>query len=92
MLSVSYLQEYLTGLFVNIGCSFADAQVVTQSILEAELRGLDAYGVVYVERYYELIRAKRINLKPEMRVLYQTPSTATLEADAVLWRQNAEWK
>lgn len=84
MLSVSYLQEYLTGLFVNIGCSFADAQVVTQSILEAELRGLDAYGVVYVERYYELIRAKRINLKPEMRVLYQTPSTATLEADAAL--------
>ena len=84
MLSVSYLQEYLTGLFVNIGCSFSDAQVVTQSIVEAELRGLDAYGAAYVERYYELIRAKRINLKADMRILYQTPSTATLEADSAL--------
>lgn len=84
MLSVPYLQEYLTGLFAHLGCNFAQAETVAQSILEAELRGLEAYGVVYVERYYELLRAKRINLNADIRVLYQTPSTATLEADAAL--------
>lgn len=83
-IAVSYLQDYLTGLFAHVGCSPSAAHTVAQSVLEAELRGLDSYGLLYVERYYELIRAKRINLSPELRVVYQTPSTATLEADAAI--------
>lgn len=84
MLTVSYLLEYLTGLFAALGCSLSDAQTVAQSLIEGELLGLDAYGLVYAERYYELIRSGRIHLKPDMRIVYQTPSTATLEADSAL--------
>lgn len=84
MLAVSYLLEYLTGLFAALGCNLSDAKTIAQSLLEGELLGLDAYGLVYAERYYELIRSGRVNLKPSMRLVYQTPSTGTLDADAAL--------
>lgn len=84
MLKAQALKDYLIYLFVRMGCPYDDAREVSSALVEAELRGVSAHGVRWVKRYYQMIAAGRINASPRVEVVYQTPSSATLEGDSCL--------
>ena len=67
-----------------MGCNETDAQTATESLLIADLRGVDSHGVARLSGYVRLWEAKRINAKPNIKIIHETPSTATVDGDAGL--------
>jgi LDH2 family malate/lactate/ureidoglycolate dehydrogenase len=59
----------------------ADAAVAADVLLGADLRGIDSHGVARLRAYYESLRTGAINATPEMRVVRETMSTATVDGD-----------
>lgn len=84
MISARELVDYLNYLFCRMGCPYDDASAVSSALVEAELRGVSAHGVRWVKRYYQMIANGRIKAEPDVRVVYQTPSTATIDGDSCL--------
>ncbi|MDX5348489.1 MAG: Ldh family oxidoreductase, partial [Hymenobacteraceae bacterium] len=50
----------------------------------ADLRGVDSHGVARLSGYVRLWEAGRINPKPNIRVVHETPSTAVVDGDGGL--------
>lgn len=75
------LRAFTHEVFLKIGCSEEDAAQATDVLIAADLRGIDSHGVARLSGYVRLWEAKRIKTKPEMRVVHETPSTGTLDAD-----------
>lgn len=79
--SYSELYRFTHNVFEKLGCSEADAQLATQVLLSADLRGVDSHGIARLIGYVRLIEAGRVNTKPHIKVIYETPSTATVDGD-----------
>jgi LDH2 family malate/lactate/ureidoglycolate dehydrogenase len=71
-------------VFIKMGCSEKDAQIAAKVLLSADLRGIDSHGLARLSGYVRLWRKNRINTKPAIRVIHETPSTATIDADSAL--------
>jgi LDH2 family malate/lactate/ureidoglycolate dehydrogenase len=82
--SYKSLYEFVYQVFVAIGCSDTDAATATEGLLIADLRGIDSHGVARLSGYVRLWEAGRINPKPNIRIVHETPSTATIDGDAGL--------
>src|SRR5450432_2440473 len=82
----SYLQllSFSEQIFLAIGCSNADAKTAAASLLIADVRGVDSHGVARLSGYVRLWEAKRINSKPQIKIVRETPSTAVVDGDAGL--------
>jgi len=78
------LKQYITTLFERMGCSTTDAESVAELLVAAELRGIPSHGVMRVKDYYQMVAANRINTKPTVKVVHETPSTATVDGDNAL--------
>lgn len=78
------LQSLVKAVFLNIGCSEFDACLASDVLLSADLRGIDSHGVARLNGYVNLWKKKRINTQPNIKIIHQTPSTATLDADKAL--------
>ena len=80
----STLYSFARNIFLKIGCSESDATVAANSLLAADLRGVDSHGVARLSGYVRLWEAKRINPKPTIKIVHETPSTAVVNGDAGL--------
>lgn len=67
-----------------MGCPEEDAQLAAEVLLSADLRGIDSHGVARLSGYVRLWEAGRINPTPDIRIVHETPSTATVDGDAGL--------
>ncbi|HUX55277.1 MAG TPA: Ldh family oxidoreductase [Williamwhitmania sp.] len=84
MYTHQYLEEFTTQLFEKMGCPTADAKAVAELLIRAELRGLSSHGMMRVKDYFLLVEAGRINTKPNVHIVHETPSTATVDGDNAL--------
>ena len=78
------LRSFAISVFRYIGCNDADANLATDVLLKADLRGIDSHGVARLSGYVRLWEKGRINAKPNIKVVRETPSTATMDGDAGL--------
>lgn len=78
------LRAYTEDVFRAIGCSDEHAQMAADVLLLADLRGIDSHGVARLSGYVRLWEAGRVNAKPKMKIVRETPSTATLDGDGGL--------
>lgn len=80
---VSYpeLFEFTKQIFQKIGCTDDDASLATKVLLSADVRGIDSHGVARLSGYIRLYEADRVNAKPIIKIIHETPSTATVEGD-----------
>lgn len=78
------LQEFSSSIFRYMGCPKEDAELASHVLVSADLRGIDSHGVARLSGYFRLWENHRINGKPNMRILAESPSTATLDADRAL--------
>ncbi len=78
------LFEFTKAIFIQIGCSEADAAIATKVLLSADLRGVDSHGVARLSGYVRLWEANRANTKPNVRIIHETPSTAVVDGDGGL--------
>lgn len=78
------LVDFTLQLFKAIGCPDEDAKTATEVLLSADLRGIDSHGIARLSGYIRLWEAKRVNAKPQIRIIHETPSTAVVDGDSGL--------
>src|SRR5712671_5690990 len=79
--SADALRRFATEIFARTGMPEADAAVVADVLVWANLRGVDTHGVTRIPRYVELIAAGDMNPRPEIAVRTETPASILIEAD-----------
>src|SRR5687767_42295 len=82
--SYEQLFSFSKNIFLKIGCSKEDTETAAHSLLSADLQGVDSHGVARLSGYVRLWEVKRINAKPQIRIIHETPSTATVDGDSGL--------
>jgi L-2-hydroxycarboxylate dehydrogenase (NAD+) len=82
--SYPQLKNFATEVFLHLGCPAPEAVLAAEALVAADLRGVDSHGVARLSGYVRLWEAGRVNPKPQVRVVHQTPSTATVDGDAGL--------
>ncbi len=75
------LLAYARKTFLAMGCPAADADLASKVLLSADIRGIDSHGIARLSGYWRLFEAGRINPVPDVRVVYETPGTATVDGD-----------
>lgn len=83
-LPYTQLFAFAEAVFRSIGCPDDDATLATETLLSADLRGIDSHGVARLIGYVRLWEAGRINPAPRVGVVYETPSTAVVDGDGGL--------
>ena len=78
---VDRLVSFCAAVFGAVGVAPDHAAVTSRRLVEADLRGRTGHGVIRVGPYVERIEAGGVNLRPEMRVLHDTPTSALVDAD-----------
>ena len=78
------LEIFCNAVFTKMGCSTADAKLATNVLVSSDLRGIDSHGVARLSGYVRLWEAERINPTPNIKIVHETPSTATVDGDAGL--------
>jgi len=84
LFSYQHLYDFTKSVFIKIGCSNEHADTATQSLLSADLRGIDSHGVARLSGYVRLWEVKRINATPYIKIIHETPSTAVVDGDSGL--------
>ncbi|HAP62598.1 MAG TPA: malate dehydrogenase, partial [Cytophagales bacterium] len=83
-ISPASLSDFTRKVFLAMGVPEADAQLATEVLLVADLRGVDSHGVARLTGYVRLWESGRINPKPQIKIVHETPGTATVDGDAGL--------
>ncbi len=84
MIEYKRLLHFTQNIFLQMGCPEADARLAADVLLSADLRGIDSHGVARLSGYIRLWQAGRINSKPNIKLVHQTPGTGTVDGDAGL--------
>src|SRR3954469_5012282 len=79
--SYDELFGFSKNVFLKIGCSEEDANLAAKVLLSADVRGIDSHGIARLGGYVRLWEAKRVNATPQVKVIHETPSTATVDGD-----------
>jgi L-2-hydroxycarboxylate dehydrogenase (NAD+) len=82
--SYHHLREFTREVFIHMGCSLEHAALASEVLVSADLRGIDSHGIARLSGYVRLWEAKRINTRPNIRIVHETPSTAVIDGDAGL--------
>jgi LDH2 family malate/lactate/ureidoglycolate dehydrogenase len=84
LISETSLRNFTVNIFLAMGCSRAHAVLAADVLLLADLRGIDSHGVARLTGYVRLWEKQRINANPDIQIIYETPTTATIDGDSGL--------
>ncbi len=84
MYTPEYLEEFSIKVFEKMGCSTEDSKAATKVFIAAELYGLPSHGLTRIKDYFQLWQANRINVKPNIRIVHESPSTAVVDGDGAI--------
>jgi LDH2 family malate/lactate/ureidoglycolate dehydrogenase len=76
------LRTFTQNIFLSIGCSQEHALLAADVLLKSDLRGIDSHGIARLSGYVRLWEEQRINPTPNIRIVHETPTTATIDGDA----------
>jgi len=75
------LREFASAVFRHFGVAPDDAALAATVLLRADLRGIDSHGVARLRTYHDMLTLGRINPRPQIRIVRETASTATVDGD-----------
>ena len=78
------LRTFTYSVFKKMGCSDEHATLATDVLIRSDLRGIDSHGVARLSGYVRLWEKNRINATPDIKIVHETPTTATIDGDAGL--------
>jgi len=81
LFSYQQLHSFTKSIFLQIGSNETNAEIATKALLAADLRGVDSHGIARLTGYVRLWEAARVNANPEIKVVYETLSTAVVDGD-----------
>lgn len=81
MYQADYLQNFVQTIFEKIGCPPKQALLASEVLISADLRGIDSHGIARLAGYVRLYDNDRLNPTPQVKIVHETPSTATVDGD-----------
>ena len=84
MFSHEALKNFCIETFMKIGCPDDHAELAADVLISADLRGIDSHGVLKLPGYVRLWEVGRINANPNIKIVHETPSTASVDGDSGL--------
>ncbi|WP_448519834.1 Ldh family oxidoreductase [Rhodoflexus sp.] len=78
---VERLRAFTVETFRYFGVPQADAELAAEVLAAADLRGIDSHGVARLHTYFDMLQLGRINPKPNIRIVREKLSTATVDGD-----------
>ena len=82
--SESDLRNFTEEIFSKIGVPTSDAKQAADVLISADLRGIDSHGVARLSGYVRLWEKQRINATPQIKIIHESPSTASIDGDTGL--------
>src|SRR5918996_3521608 len=76
------LAAFTAACLEKLGLDDADAQLVAQTLVAANLRGVDSHGVVRLPHYATRLRNGTVKAQPDISMRRTAPSAAVVEGDA----------
>lgn len=80
----SYLKDFTRAVFVHLGVAEDDALLAADILHKADVRGIDSHGVARLRSYVDMFRIGRINPRPNVRIVRERKSVATIDGDGGL--------
>lgn len=84
VIDAGLLRNWVEQVFMKKQFSQEHARLAADVLLSADLRGIDSHGVARLSGYLRLMDKQRINPCPDMKLVHETPTTATLDADSAV--------
>lgn len=84
MYTAAQLKQFSKDIFLKIGYTEELAQLGSEVLVSADLRGVDSHGVARLSGYIRLWEKGRVNSTPNIKIIHETPSTAVMDGDASL--------
>ena len=78
------LKDFCTRVFVKMDVPPEDAAMTADSLVAANLRGIDSHGVARLRRYVNGLRDGVMVARPQIAVVHETPATALIDGGAGL--------
>jgi LDH2 family malate/lactate/ureidoglycolate dehydrogenase len=78
---VARLEAFAAQVLVALGVLGEHAEVTASRLIEADLRDRTGHGIIRLPLYAERIEAGGINLRPDIRILHETPVSALVDGD-----------
>src|ERR1041384_7270231 len=84
--SASELSRFSRDVFLHCDLAESDAEICAQSLVWADLHGIDTHGVPRIPAYVERFRRKLANPRPSLTVESRIPFAARLDGDNAMGR------
>jgi ureidoglycolate dehydrogenase (NAD+) len=75
------LRAFVSALLERMGYPAADAGLIAEGLVEADLRGITSHGTLHVANIAKRTKLGLLNTKPDIRALKDAASSARLDAD-----------
>jgi len=75
------LEAFGREIFARAGLSEEHAQIQTDILVWANLRGVDSHGVLRIPRYLDWLREGRMNAAPNIRITRETHASVLIDGD-----------
>jgi ureidoglycolate dehydrogenase (NAD+) len=82
LISSSRLTEFTSDCLEKLGLVPAEARLVAETLVAANLRGVDSHGVVRLPHYAARLRNGTVKARPNITAQRAAPSVAVVEGDA----------
>jgi L-2-hydroxycarboxylate dehydrogenase (NAD+) len=77
----AYLRNFSAQVFMHFGVPRADAEQAADVLAKSDLRGIDSHGVARLHTYFEMLELGRINPRPNITIVREKASVATVDGD-----------
>ena len=78
---VEAVRAFIADALAACGLPPADAAVVAQRMIDADLAGIDTHGIARLPQYVPWLRRGTINPRPTIRIAERGPATAVVDGD-----------
>lgn len=75
------LREFCSRVFSHHGVPPPDAAKAADVLVTSDLRGIDSHGVARLSFYHDFLADGRLNARPNIQIVRESPSTATVDGD-----------
>ncbi len=79
--TLKVLKNFAVSVFEKMGCPPGQAELASDVLLAADLRGIDSHGLARLSGYVRLWDAGRLNPNPRIEVVHESPTTAVVDGD-----------
>jgi len=79
--SPSRLKEFCGAVLQKLEIPPQDADLITEALVRANLRGVDSHGVIRMPVYVERLKKGLVNPKPRIAILRETTAMALMDGD-----------